>query len=228
MQKLNTRHGYVTIARVLRFLELRLARFPELASYREVVAALRRRLNEDHGAFGETLEQRISATAEIAVLDAELDAGVITVGQTAFLMFDRDREHPMYKLLFPMAPSKMVAEVGGERQERFVHTLLQTIAANEAYLSLRDRATELSRILDQLRQAQARRKELFVAEATARAKYELTADDARREYNQLYHQFMVALPGRGREVETLFYPLASTARTAPAEPAGPAEDPQDA
>ena len=55
----------------------------------------------------------------------------------------------------------------------------------------------------------------------ARAALDLAADEARRFYNGLYHQFTVALPDQPRLVESLFMTL-THAPAAVVEPTAPA------
>lgn len=224
MQKLNTNHGYHTLSRVLRFLELRLARFPELAEFRDIVVALRKNLAQDQGAFAEAQEQRIAASAEIAVLDDGVDALAITISQGALALFDRNREDPRYKQAFPVSASNMVSGQGGDRQERFMANLCVTLKTVDAYAPLRDKGQQLERLLEQLKQAQARRQDLWQQEAALGVKYQMTAEATRREYNALYHHFMIRMPDRATELETLFLRLAPSTHATPAGADGPGAD----
>ncbi len=216
MQKLTASHSHNTISRALRFLELRLARFPELAEFKDIVVMLRKKFAEDQGAYSEAQEQRIAATAELGVLDDGVDALAITIAHGALALFDRDREHPRYRQLVPSAVTPNVNAVGGERQERFVNHMIQTLKSDDAYAPLRDKGEQLERLAGQLKEAQARRQDLWQQEASLGVKFKMTAEATRREYNTLYHQFMIRMPYREAEIDTLFMQLAPSGHPAPA------------
>ena len=223
MQKLTTRQSFNTMSRALRYLELRLARFPELAEFRDQVVAARKKHAEAHASYTEAQEQRIAATAEIGALDDGVDDTTLTLGQATLALFDRNREHPLYKRAFPQSPSSALTDVGGDRQERFVANLCATLKTDDAYAPLREKGLALERLAEQLKQAQARRQDLWQREAALGVKYEMTADAIRREYNALYHQFMLRMPGREAEIDTLFLQLNASGHKAP----GKTEDPAD-
>ncbi len=226
MQRLHDNHGPNTISRALRYLELRLAGYPELGEFRTIVSGLRKSFAQEHGAFTEAQEARVAATAELGVLDDGVGRIALSIGQLALGLFDRNREHPKYRQLFPVSPTNMVTGVGGERQARFVSTLCATIKTDDAYLPLRDKGLELERLATRLNEAQARRQDLWQQEAAQRVKYELAADAVRREYNALYHQFMFRMPERAAEVETFFLQLTPSGRRA-AGADTPADEPAD-
>ncbi|MBU1244475.1 hypothetical protein KKD52_16205 [Myxococcota bacterium] len=221
MQTLHERHGFYTLNRALRQLDLGLARVPDLASTRPAVAALREKVTAAHAAHEDVREQRIAASAEIAYYDEEIDFAVVTAGQTLYLQCGRDRGAPAYKKLFPVSPSQMTSDLASPRQETYVTAMVDTIRKDDAYAALRPVADQLAGWTDQLRQAQERRRGLYVQEAQARGTLMAVADEARRFYNGLYYQFMVQLPDRKRLVESLFM----TFSTAAASPETPVSDP---
>jgi len=223
MQTLTERHGLATLNRALRQLDLALARVPELSSHRPAVAALRQRLTAAQVAHEDVRELRIAASAEIAYYDEEIDWSVVDAGQTLYLQVGRDRNAPAYKTLFPVSPSQMTADLASPRQETWVTALVDTIRRDDAYAALRPVADALAGWSDRLSQAQARRKELYVQEAQTRGALMAVADEARRFYNGLYHQFMVALPDRRRLVESLFMTFSTAA--AAGTPEAPVTDP---
>jgi len=207
MQRLTANHSYNTMSRALRFLDLRLVRFPELAEFHDLVVTARKKLAEEHGAHVEAQEQRIAATAEIGALDDGIDGTTLTLSSAALALFDRRREDPHYRKLFPQAASTLLTDVGGERQERFVGNVCATLKTDDVYAPLREKGLQLERLAEQLKQAQARRQDLWQQEAAQGAKYQMTADAIRREYNALFHQFMLRMPGREAEIDTLFLQL---------------------
>jgi len=215
MQRLTANHSYNTMSRALRFLDLRLVRFPELAEFRDLVVAARKKLTEEHGAHVEAQEQRIAATAEIGALDDGIDGATLTLSSAALALFDRRREDPRYRQLFPQAASSLLTDVGGERQERFVATVCATVKTDDVYAPLREKGLQLERLAEQLKQAQARRQDLWQQEAAQGGKYQMTADAIRREYNALYHQFMLRMPGREAEIDTLFLQLSPSHHKTP-------------
>jgi precorrin-4 methylase len=226
MQTLTERHGIHNLNRALRQLDLGLARVPELSSMRPAVAALRQKVTAAAAAHEDVREQRIAASAEIAYYDEEIDFAVVTAGQTLYLQVDRDRSAPAYKKLFPVSPSQMTADLASPRQETYVTALVDTIRGDETYAALRPVADALAGWSDRLRQAQARRQELYVQEAQARGTLMAVADEARRFYNGLYYQFMVQLPDRKRLVESLFMTFTTTAAAGTDVPsADPSVDP---
>lgn len=223
MNRLYERHGFTAISRSLRVLELRLAGIPELRSHAEDIAAMRQRLSTAQNALTEIEEQRQAAGAQISYLDSRVDELVVTMGQTAYLQFGRDRTQPGYTRLFPVAPSKMVADSASERQDRFVTVLVETIRNEEAYVPLRPMADEIMNWMEELRGAITQRKDLYVREAQARAVSHEIQDTARRFYNGLYHRFMVTIPDNRPLVESLFPAPDHTSPATPTPTDVPAE-----
>jgi len=213
MQKLQEYHGVPLTLRALRRLDLALPRVPELADHRPGVAARRGALTQARDAWDELVERRMAVTAELEYLDGEIDHLVVSLGQRWFLECDRNRHAPAYRKLFPVSPSTATAGVADEKQARFVTTLVETIHADAAYAALKAEAAALAGLTERLREAQGRRQELYAKEAQARAALDLAADEARRFYNGLYHQFTVALPDQPRLVESLFLSLSSAPAT---------------
>lgn len=105
--------------------------------------------------------------------------------------------------------------------------LCATIKTDDAFAPLRDKGLALERLATQLQEAQARRQDLWQQEAAVRVKYELAADAIRREYNSLYHQFMLRMPERAAEVETFFLTLNPSSRRAPGKDTPSADDPAE-
>ncbi|MBN2723982.1 MAG: hypothetical protein JXR95_07940 [Deltaproteobacteria bacterium] len=204
MQNILDSHGYSHTAKALRFLNLRLNRVPELASFIPVVSDMRDHLNTDYQNWKNTVESRVALTSEIAWLDKEIDNTVITMGQTAYLKYNRDRTNPNYKGLFPLAPSKMVNEVAGPSKNNWVNMILDTVRKNEEYNYLNDYAGILKENMQRLTATLNQRQELYTQEASTWTKYTITFDSVRSAYNSLYHQFMLILPGKKSLIESLF------------------------
>lgn len=223
MQKLQEYHGVPTTLRALRRLDLALPRVPELADHRPAVASRREKLVEARDAWEDCVERRMAVTAELEYLDGEIDHLVVGLGQRWFLECDRNRHAPAYRKLFPVAPSTATAGVADEKQTRFVTTLIETIHADAAYAALKAEAAALAGLMERLREAQERRRDLYAKEAQARASLDAAADEARRFYNGLYHQFVVALPDQPRLVESLFLTI-TKAPAAVGEPTAPAAE----
>ncbi len=221
MQQLSENQGYHVISSCLRYVQLRSAGLPALAAFKDTLGGYRTQLTTDWNAYQDVQEQRIALSGEVGYLDSEVDNLVITIGQLLLLQVGRDRKAPAYRRLFPESPSSLVVELAGPRQEKNVSVLIETIKTDEAYAPLRDKAAGLETAMTALKQAVARRADLYAQEASARAKYLMTADAARRAYNSLYHQFMLAMPDQKRLVESLFYPLN---RAGAPDPAAPGSD----
>jgi len=221
MERIAEHHGLNTLDHVLRQLEARLPRVPELADHRPLVADRRAGVKTAREAWDEAREARLAASAELLYLDEEVDRALIDAGQTLYLQVGRDRNAPAYRKLFPVSPTQMGADLGSDRQDRWVTGVIDDVRTDGAYAALRPMADALAGHLDRLRAARARREELYVKEAQARAALLTVADDARRFYNGLYHRFMTALPDRPRLVESLFPKLTATADPAPAPEADP-------
>lgn len=221
MQQLSENQGYPVISSCLRYVQLRSAGLPALAAFKDTLGGYRTQLTTDWNAYQDVQEQRIALSGEVGYLDSEVDNLVITIGQLLLMQVGRDRKDPTYRRLFPQSPSSLVVELAGPRQEKNVSVLLETIKTDQAYAPLRDKAAELEAAMTGLKQAVARRADLYAQEASARAKYLMTADAARRAYNSLYHQFMLALPDKKRLVESLFHPLNRGGAT---DPSGPGSD----
>ncbi|MEL6178648.1 MAG: hypothetical protein AAFS10_06825, partial [Myxococcota bacterium] len=84
--------------------------------------------------------------------------------------------------------SEMVAPVGGEEQARALGQLADTVSGNDAYAELQPQADTIRSGLERLKAAESDREGLYVAESTARVELEIALDDARRTYNQTWHQ----------------------------------------
>ncbi len=226
MQQLLEYHSLDTLEHALRQLDLRLARVPELADHRPIVAERRAALETARKAFEDAREARIAASAEIAYLDEEIDGTVMDLSQSLLVRLRRDRNDPAYRKLFPVSPTRMTSDVASPQQDRWVEGIAETLRSDAEYADMRPLSDVLSGLMERLRQSRARREELYVKEERSRTALRLSADDARRFYNGLYHRFMMILPGRKRLVESLFAKFSQTHSSAtPAD--GDAQDAQE-
>ncbi|MBU1222109.1 hypothetical protein KKF34_18965 [Myxococcota bacterium] len=205
MQKILTSHKFSHVTKALRYMTLRLSRVPELSSYIPEVNDLRIKLQNEWDTWQEAVENRIALTGEIEYLDKDVDRDVVTIGQTAWLHYDRKRTNPNFKKLFPVSPSVMVKEVAGQNQMRWVKTLIETIYTDDEYAFLRDLTPNLTTNMEKLQGAINQREELYRQEALARVNYTIVLDNVRNTYNSLYHQFLLAMPDEKSLVESLFY-----------------------
>lgn len=210
MQQLRDRHGYETVERALRYLSIRLRSRPQTSELAPEIDAERARLRQVEDTWSEARELRIAATAEIEYLDGELDRLLGDLSRAALVEVRGRTDDERYRRLFPQPLRSGAAPMGGPEQERYVRTILAQLTSESGPLpALRDRAEAIEQALTALQQAEQRRAELYVPEATATAERNAALDRARRAYNQTYPRLRLLFPDRPALVASYFVSLRS-------------------
>lgn len=217
MEQLRDQHGHDVVDRALRHLSIRLRSRPESAPFAAEIDDLRGMIRSANDVFLEARETRVAATAELEYLDGELDAGIADLARQALVEVRGKRDDERYRRLFAAAPSDATRPVGGASQERYVRGILAQLTSEASpFPGLREQAAPIEATLTALKEAEQRRADLYVAEATATTERTIALDRARREYNQMHPRLRLLFPRQRRLVESFFVHLrASSGRARP-------------
>lgn len=220
MEKLHESMGISKHLRAMRHLGIRLRSREATGELAEDVLRQRKALEAAHDAWQEAREARICATSELYYLDELLDRETSRLARETALITDGDTRHPVYKSMFPAAPSTLVAEKGGPNQRQFVTTVIDSLRREPLLAPLAHRADGLQTRLDALDRAQAGRDELYVPENQARNKLDIELDNTRRVYTTAYHRLSILYPEDPTLVESYFLSLTNSEPTTTAGAAG--------
>ena len=217
MENLLESMGISLHLRAIRHLAIRTRSRPQTADLAGDVNDQRKRLQTKHEVWLDAREQRICATNEVYYQDEELDLEMSRLARVVLLITDGDTHHPLYKSLFPAAPSTLMAERGGPNQRLFVTTIIDSLRTDAKLAKVAHRADPLAARLEKLDRALAVRDELYIPENQAANKLEIELDNARRVYRTCFHRLNIIFPDKPNLVESFFPRLnrrASKAATA--------------
>lgn len=217
MQSLNDRHGPIAIDGALRHLSIRLRAAPDTASLAAPVDAARSAVAAAQDAWRQAVEERVALTAEIAWLDAELDATVAALAREALVVVNGNRRDARYLRLFPSSPSTATKGVADDGQLLFVRAVLDVLGTDPDWSSLAGHGERISAALTRVTDALARREAARLPELRAGSDRRAAMDAARRMYNRMYPQLTLLLPDQEARVESFFKDLS---------PSGTAEAPE--
>ena len=208
MQKLASTHSAALTLNAMRFLIIRLKSRPVTRDLAEGLQAQRARLGAAQEAYEEAREVRQAATAEIVWLDKVVDKAVMSIARRALEHVDGNRSAPVFKRLFPKAPSEQMKPVGGESQSQTVSAILSVVSSHAVdYEFVSDLADSLSEHQGALEATETRRSDLYVAEGRARTERNIILDATQRTYNNTFHQLMMVFPDDPSLVESYFKSL---------------------
>jgi len=219
MEKLREDHGFSTVDRALRFLSIRLGSRPETAEMVKELDAVRDDLHSKDNAWKNAREQRIAATAETEFLDDLLDESVMSLSREVLVLTKNDRNSPVYKKLFPMAPSSAMDPVTADEQSVYVKGIVSRLKEDGDYEKLAHYADSIDGHFNVLSSAIKKRDELYMPESRASTDRNIALDKARRVYNLMYPRLQIALPEHPELVETFFANISrrSSAKEEPSE-----------
>lgn len=212
MQKLTARHSVPTTQRALRYLEIQLKAQPDTQSLEPAIRARRDDVVQRQDALDALQEERLGVSARIAHLDGEVDGLMLQASRHALALAAGDRTDPRFTRLFPKSASELTKAIGGDEQRAAIKNFLLSLEADAASYGAELQAigARLSPLQDALDAAEARRKDLYLAEARARASLDEAVDEAQRAYNRAYHT-LAQLRDDLAWVEGFFRPLRAPA-----------------
>lgn len=224
MQNLQEKHGYSVTDRVLRFLRIRLMSRPQTKAMAEAVQQTRVSLRDANEVWLEAREVRAAATAEIAYLDGSLGTAVVNVSRLALTVSNGNRNADLYKNLFPIKPSKMMAPITDATRSRAVSALIAALREPEMPPLLATAADTLQARFDAFTQAIKNREILYASENTAAAVRRRVFDTTRAFYRQTYNQLCLLFPDDKALVESFFTPLSKSKKDKASASSDDAED----
>ncbi len=204
MRKLKDYHPPGLVLAALGFTKVRLSSREAFRPLADEVEAQRTTVTSAVSARDVAREERIASTAEVDWRDGELDVAVMSLSRAVLAVVNGDRDSPMYKRLFPIAPSKAMDATATPAQSRYVRALLETQRAQAQYAEFQPQAEAIASALTAVEQAVAARQDLYVKEAQAQGALTQALDAARRHYNKLYPRLQL-LEDNTNLVESLFY-----------------------
>lgn len=204
MQQLKQRHGKETVERALRFVAIRLQSQPNTAQLAAGMNEHRARINKLEDAYEQAREERVASSAVIKFLDQTVDNMISAIGREMVVMTSNNPDDPRYQTLFPMAPSKATKGTATETQNRFVNNVIETLARDDRFSSLRKHLEPLKAAQKELESTLGKREELYMPEVRTQTELRVALDQARRDYNKLGAQLMLMYPGRDALVDSFF------------------------
>jgi len=212
MQQLFARHGYYITDRSLRFVSIRLNSRPVTRPFAGEINLARKHLSGVYENYAEAREERMACTAEIGYLDSEEDAGVMDLSRKVLVLTKNDRNAPLYRKLFPIAPSEAMSTVATASQEQYVLNIINCLDTDPNYKDFTQENQNIKNNRNLLKQATEQRHALMAKEAQANTEYRIAKDDAQRLYNHLYHRLVLTLPETPLLVESFFFPISTAAK----------------
>ncbi len=213
MQQLLENHKTGATLAAVRYHVIRLKSRPDTAPLAADVAAARAGLVEKSDAADEAKEERVAASAVVVYCDHVLDTGVMALSREATTLVNGDTSEDRYVRLFPTTPSVAMKPVAGDPQERYVRSILNRLAEDDAYATLRGYLPKLAGALDTLNATVKLRSDLYVKEAMAASERNIALDNARRTYNLMYPRLQLLFPKDPALVETFFKDLRGSGAT---------------
>ena len=190
--------------RALRFSIRRLAPRPEAAGLHATVTPTFTTLNSRLSAQDGAHDARLDASAELFVLDDDVDTFMAEVVARALLCVGRDRKHPSFIAAFPTPPSKAADDVASDAQSRYVRTAIAALRADPIFASISAEVDTLEVKQDALEAGRANRDALWDAEQLARQQSLAAAEAARLAFNTIAPSLKLLYPGRRGLLRSFF------------------------
>lgn len=147
---------------------------------------------------------RLDATAEIYVLDDDLNLALGDVVARALLCVSRDRKHPSFIAAFPTAPSAAAQDVSSDAQSRYVRLAIAALRADAVFASISAEVDALELKLNALEAGRANRDALWETEQLARQQTAAAAEAARLAFNTIHPTLKLLYPGRKGLIRSFF------------------------
>ena len=190
--------------RALRFSLRRLAPRPEAADLHAKVSPYFITLQSRLSTQDSSHDARLDASAELFVLDDDLDLAVANVVARALLCVGRDRKHPSFIAAFPTAPSVASSDLASDAQSRYVRLAIAALRADTVFASISADVDALEVKLNALEAGRANRDALWEAEQGARQQTAAAAEAARLAFNTIAPTLKLLYPGRRGLLRSFF------------------------
>lgn len=204
MQTLSPASSPQKIFRALRFSLRRLAPRPEAfdlhAKITPYFTTLQTRLSAQDAAH----DARLDASAELFVLDDDVDVFMAEVVARALLCVSRDRRHPSFIAAFPTPPSDAANDLASDAQSRYVRTAIAALRADAVFASISAEVDALEVKQNALEAGRANRDALWDAEQLARQQTLAAAEAARLAFNTIAPSVKLLYPGRRGLLRSFF------------------------
>ena len=190
--------------RALRFSLRRLAPRPEAVDLHAKVSpyfvTLQSRLSTQDSCH----DARLDGSAELFVLDDDLDVALANVVARALLCVGRDRKHPSFIAAFPKAPSIVSMGLATDGQSRYVRLAIAALRADTVFASISADVDALEVTLNALEAGRVNRDALWEAELGARQQTAAAAEAARLAFNTIAPTLKLLYPGRRGLLRSFF------------------------
>ena len=190
--------------RALRFSLRRLAPRPEAVDLHAKVSpyfvTLQSRLSTQDSCH----DARLDGSAELFVLDDDLDVALANVVARALLCVGRDRKHPSFIAAFPKAPSIVSMGLATDGQSRYVRLAIAALRADTVFASISADVDALEVTLNALEAGRVNRDALWEAEQGARQQTAAAAEAARLAFNTIAPTLKLLYPGRRGLLRSFF------------------------
>lgn len=204
MQTLSPSSSPQKTYRALRFSLRRIAPRPEAADLHAKVAPTFTTLQSRFTTQDAAHDARLDASAEIFVLDDDLDTFLAEVVARALLCVGRDRKHPSFIAAFPTPPSEAASELASDAQSRYVRAAIAALRTDSVFASISAEVDALEVKLLALEAGRANRDALWDAEQLARQQSLAAAEAARLAFNTIAPSLKLLYPGRRGLLRSFF------------------------
>lgn len=205
MQQVQEKHGYYLTDQAMRFVGIRLKSRPITRPLADELNSHRKVLSEKHENYQQAKDERLACSAEISYLDSEVDATVMELSRVILIKTKNNRDTPLFRKVFPTAPSEAMRPTASLSQEQYVLNILNRLDSDPDYQDFGDYAKSLRETQTLLKQALEQRTAFLTAEARTHVEFSLAKDEAQRFYNHTYHRLMLMLPDKRNLVESFFF-----------------------
>lgn len=152
------------------------------------------------------LEARLMASADLTVLDEDLDLAVADLVARVLLLVGRDRSHPSFMAAFPTAPSAATKDIASDEQTRYVRAAIAALRADPLFASLSAEIDAVEVKLNALEAGRAAREARKQDEQLARQQAAAAAESARLVFNTVHPTLKLLYPGRKGLIKSMFLP----------------------
>ena len=207
MERLRTNHSIETIDNAIKHLSIQLRADPVTRHYAVQLDQARKALDNLELAYSQAHEERLTATQEVWNYDRALNRAVMTLSLETLVLTQNNRKDPLFKKLFPMAPSKITTPVAVPKKLDFMRKILATLEDDKKLGPLSRHIETIGAALKDLEQALARRKELSKPEKQAQAERDRAKKEAVKAYNMMYPRLQILFEDDTPRVKSFFADL---------------------
>ncbi|MBW2735369.1 MAG: hypothetical protein JRH20_23545 [Deltaproteobacteria bacterium] len=204
MHKLSEHHSFNITANAMRHLQLRLAGRQDAESVSQLIEGELEALKAAFLSWEKIQDRRVAGTSEMRFWDDEIDFEVRALSHRLLAEFG-SRDDARYRKVF-FRPASEITEGIGERQQRFLSAMLNTLTQDPAYTGYKIRIAKVARAHEMLQKTGETRKGIWAEETQAKSALEIALDQAKRAYNRAHLQLQLTIDNE-RMVESFFKPL---------------------